>query len=369
MTQADYDKAAAAQQALSTKADNEAAQLTPYTSGLINDVVTGQQKLATSQTALDNEKAQVAAGKVAQATYDKDVAAFEANQRQVNGQTAALAEATGHDPTTGLPTGGSGATAGLWVQWRVHQLHDLRPDPTLAQSAWWDGGQSTNQDVCMGLTGVSGCRTSSGSGKHHRGGIVRGGRRLPDGGQGRHPVGVDLVRRGATATPTPRPTRPPRPPSARAPGAATPPAPPRPMTPPTGARGVSRSRPTSPPPAAPAPATARSTPRPTRPWPTPGCQAGGDPATPTPPGTARPPPRRAATGHRDRQHVPSTTPAQLPPRPAMPTRRRPAATLRVRPTAPRRPGGWQHLLRRRPDRHRRQPPEPRGHQCRHQARR
>ncbi|MDT7635801.1 MAG: hypothetical protein QOC83_89, partial [Pseudonocardiales bacterium] len=154
MTQADYNKAAAAQKTLSTKADSEAAQLTPYTSGLINDVVTGQQKLATSQTALDAEKAQVAAGKVTQATYDQDQAAFQANQQQVNAQTAALAEATGHDPTTGLPTGGSGSSAGCGASGAftscVTSAPNTAPDNTQAsaRNAGWRGGGSSSQNVC-----------------------------------------------------------------------------------------------------------------------------------------------------------------------------------------------------------------------------
>ncbi len=159
MTQADYDKAAADHAALVKKADDEAAQLSPYTSGLITDVVSGQRGLAKGQATLDAEKAQVAAGTLDQATYDQHVAAFQEQTRQVNSRTSALAYATGHDPTTGLPNDGSGSTAGCGASGAFTTCTTSAPGQA---SGWYD---RSDQDYCMGLTGVSGCSASSGTGE------------------------------------------------------------------------------------------------------------------------------------------------------------------------------------------------------------
>uniref|UniRef100_UPI0012ED9BD0 hypothetical protein n=1 Tax=Pseudonocardia acaciae TaxID=551276 RepID=UPI0012ED9BD0 len=97
ITQPAYDEKVSAQKALATKADQSMGQLDPDDSKLINDTITGHQNLATAKRQLDEAHQQLDAKKISQADYDKQAAAYNTQRRQVDELTARLHDTTGHN--------------------------------------------------------------------------------------------------------------------------------------------------------------------------------------------------------------------------------------------------------------------------------
>ncbi|WP_345703539.1 DUF4781 domain-containing protein [Pseudonocardia eucalypti] len=151
ITQADYDKRVAAQKALQTTADRFAAQLDPYSSQLLDDVVTGQQGLTTAKAKLAAAKTQLGQGKITQAAYDKQSAAYNDQRDTVYAQTAELRAAAGYDRSLRANPGHDGAGAACANTGAFAQCSAAATDPTTGQ---------VKRDQSLCLVGISGCDTT-----------------------------------------------------------------------------------------------------------------------------------------------------------------------------------------------------------------
>src|SRR5207244_1930944 len=96
-TAADYAAEEAAHQKRVAKAEADRAKLSSKRVELVDEVVDGHESLGSREDALAAEAKQVAAGAVDSGTHGRNVAAYDADKKELYKKTDQLREATGTD--------------------------------------------------------------------------------------------------------------------------------------------------------------------------------------------------------------------------------------------------------------------------------